>query len=141
MVVRYSEEQAQTLRDTVHPVVRDMHDATGLWERLPLGSPLTEVDAKLHEYISQFSAPRASWLGGNSITLDRNFLRANLPQSFSHLSYRSIDASTVGGLAKAWFGVTYEKKLLHSAFSHIMESIEELRFYRETIFKPHPEGQ
>lgn len=136
MVVHFPAEEVTSLRAAAHPVVQEMHDQTGLWDRLPTGTPLTEVDAKLHEYISQFSEPRTSWLGGNSITLDRNFLRANLPKSFGHLSYRSWDVTTLAGVAQAWYGVSYEKKRLHSAFSDIMESIEELRFYRETIFKP-----
>jgi oligoribonuclease len=138
MVVRYPKEQIESLRNASVPFVQDMHDRTGLWERLPDGVPLAEVDTKLHEYISQFAEPKASWFAGNSITLDRNFLRANLPQSFGHLSYRSIDVSSIGGLARAWYGLGYEKKLLHSAFSDIMESIEELRFYRENIFKSIP---
>jgi oligoribonuclease len=140
MVVHYPKEEIEAIRNASVPFVQQMHDKTGLWDRLPTGTPLAEVDAKLHEYISQFSEPRSSYLGGNSITLDRNFLRANLPQSFGHISYRSIDVSTVAGLAKAWFGVTYEKKLLHAAFSDITESIEELRFYRDTIFKSRPDN-
>lgn len=141
MVIHYPKEEVAKLRNAAVPLVQDMHDKTGLWDRMPSGTPRHEVDEKLHEYISQFSEPRTSWLGGNSITLDRNFLRANLRQSFAHLSYRSIDVSTISGLAKAWFGVTYEKKLLHAAFSDITESIEELRFYRENIFKPTPENK
>lgn len=136
MVVYYPKEDIESLRNASVPFVQDMHGKTGLWEKLPNGTPLAEVDAKLYEYISQFSEKSASRLGGNSITLDRNFLRANLPQSFGHLSYQSIDVSSIAGLAQAWYGVGYEKKLLHSAFSDIMESIEELRFYRDTIFKP-----
>ena len=138
MVVHFTEEEVQRLRTEVSPFVNEMHAKTGLWDRLPTGIPLEEVDARLHEYISQFSEPKTSYVGGNSITLDRNFLRAYLPQSFNHLAYRSIDVSTVGGLAKAWFGQSYEKKYLHAAFSDIMESIEELRFYRDTIFKALP---
>lgn len=138
MVVHYPKDQIESLRNASVPFVQEMHDKTGLWERLPNGTPLSEVDVKLHEYIAQFSEPKSSYLGGNSITLDRNFLRANLPLSFGHVSYRSMDVSTVAGLAKAWFGVSYEKKLLHSAFSDITESIEELRFYRDNIFKPRP---
>jgi len=138
MVIHYPQEQIEALRNASDPFVQQMHDATGLWNRLPEGTPMEEVDAKLHEYISQFSEPRTSSLGGNSITLDRNFLRANLPLSFGHLSYRSLDVSSFSAVAKAWYGVTYEKKLLHSAFSDITESIEELRFYRENIFKEIP---
>lgn len=141
MVVHYPKEQIEALRNASVPFVQEMHDKTGLWERLPDGMPLTDVDAKLHEYIAQFSEPKTSWFAGNSITLDRNFLRANLPQSFAHLSYRSIDVSSFGGVAKAWYGLGYEKKLLHSAFSDITESIEELRFYRNNIFKPISENK
>lgn len=138
MVVHYPKEEIESLRNASVPYVQEMHDRTNLWERLPEGTPLAEVDKKLHEYISQFSKAGTSRLGGNSITLDRNFLRANLPASFGHISYRSIDVSSIAGLANAWYGVAYEKKLLHSAFSDIKESIEELRFYRDTIFKPIP---
>ncbi len=138
MVIQYSKEQAAALRSGANSYVQNMHDTTGLWEKLPQGVPMTEVDEKLHEYLSQFSEKGASWLGGNSITLDRNFLRKNLSDSYSHLSHRSIDSTTVGGLASAWFGISYEKKYSHSAFSDITESIEELRFYRDTIFKPIP---
>lgn len=140
MVVHYPKEQIESLRNASVPFVQEMHDKTGLWERLPNGTPLKDVDAKLHEYIAQFSAPKTSLMGGNSITLDRNFLRANLPQSFGHISYQSIDVSSFGAVAKAWYGITYKKKLLHSAFSDITESIEELRYYRETIFKPAPQS-
>lgn len=135
MVIHYPQEQVASLKAACNPYVQEMHEKTGLWERLPDGTPLEQVDSKLHEYISQFSEPGKSYLGGNSITLDRNFLRAYLPTSFGHLSYRSFDVSTVAGLAQAWYGVKYEKKLLHAASSDIMESIEELRFYRENIMK------
>jgi oligoribonuclease len=138
MTIRYSPEEVAAIYETSDPYVQNMHKVTGLWEKLPNGTPLAEVDDKLHEYISQFATPKTSWLGGNSITLDRNFLRVNLPQSFGYLSYRSFDVTTVSGLAKAWYGLNYEKKLLHAAFSDIMESIEELRFYRENIFKTIP---
>lgn len=141
MVVHYPVAEVEALRNASVPFVQQMHDKTGLWERLPSGTPLTEVDTKLHEYIAQFSGPKTSRLGGNSITLDRNFLRANLPLAFGHISYQSMDVSSFAGVAQAWYGVTYEKKLLHSAFSDITESIEELRYYRDTIFKPVPKNK
>lgn len=135
--IYYPKQEISILRDQTDPYVVEMHERTGLWDRLLTGKPMEVVDSQLHEYMSQFTSPHDSWLGGNSITLDRNFLQVNLPNSFNHLHHRSIDVTSVNALARAWFGITYEKKTLHTAFSDITESIEELRFYKENIFKKH----
>lgn len=135
-VIHYSETEVENLKASTVPFVVEMHDKTGLWDRLPDGKPRTVVDVELLYYIQQWvPLARSTRLAGNSITLDRNFLTAYLPGVASHLHYRSIDVSTLAGLAQYWSRtpVKYEKKTLHSAFDDINESIEELRFLRKEV--------
>lgn len=137
-VVRYSPEEVQELRSKTSEYVLNMHEATDLWSKLPEGKPLEQIDREALAYIKQFvPEQRSARFAGNSITLDRNFMNRNLPDTFSHIHYRSFDVSTVAGLAQMWGGeeIVYQKKTLHSAFSDITESIEELRYLRTKAFK------
>lgn len=134
--VYYPAPVSQLLREKAIPIVKTMHDNTGLWDRLPNGKLLSTVDQELKSYISQFAPePRTSWLGGNSITLDRDFMRHFLPGVYNHLHYRSVDVTSIAGPADWWYGESFPKQKKHDAFSDILESIEELRYLRRTIFK------
>jgi oligoribonuclease len=78
-------------------------------------------------------------LCGNSIATDRRFLAAYLPEIEEWLHYRSIDVSTVKELCRRWYPAEYaavpQKKGGHRALDDIRESIEELKYYRQAIFK------
>ena len=88
-------------------------------------------------------------LCGNSIGTDRRFLAAQLPEVEDYLHYRSVDVSTLKELAKRWnpaiLGGAPRKAEGHRALDDIRESVEELRYYRETFTigaapKPAPPG-
>lgn len=130
----YDAEEVKLIKEQANSYVQEMHTNTGLWDRLPEGKPMSQVDIELHAYISQFAPEvRQAWLGGNSITLDRNFINTNLPLTGEHLHYRSVDVTSWAGPAEWWYGFQQEKKTLHEAFSDIKESIEELRAIRDAI--------
>ena len=78
-------------------------------------------------------------LCGNSIGTDRRFLAAHLPAIEEYLHYRSVDVSTIKELARRWYpGLLDEltrKQTSHRALDDIRESIDELRAYRERIFR------
>jgi oligoribonuclease len=78
-------------------------------------------------------------LCGNSIGTDRRFLATHLPEVEDYLHYRSIDVSTVKELARRWYPGAYtrapKKDGGHRALEDIKESVAELRYYRESIFK------
>ena len=59
-----------------------------------------------------------------------------MPDLVNYLHYRMIDVSTIKELARRWYPSTprYEKKGAHLALDDILESIEELRYFREHIF-------
>lgn len=137
-VIHYPYAEIAEMRDNAAPVVQEMHDKTGLWNKLPSGLPMTTVDSRLQEYIAQFVAANESWLGGNSLFLDRSFLKENLPLTFGHLHYRDLNVTSWAGPVRWWAGAQFRKKTTHEAMSDIRESIEEMRFFRRMLFPGRP---
>jgi len=130
--------------DAMVPVVRQMHEDSGLTEAVRAAS-LTVADAEqqLLAYIQQF-VPEAGKapLCGNSIATDRGFLARDMPALDAFLHYRMIDVSSVKELARRWYPRAYynapAKQGGHRALADIRESVEELRYYRATVFVPQP---
>ena len=122
-------------------VVRTMHTTSGLLEAISTSTlSLEDAGRQTLEFIcGHVPEPRSVPLCGNSIGTDRRFLAAYLPDIENHLHYRSVDVSAVKELAKRW----YPKEVAHAprkagghrAMDDIRESVAELRYYRETIFK------
>ena len=122
-------------------VVRTMHTKSGLLAAID-ASTVTRADAAaatlafLRDHIP---APSTVPLCGNSIGTDRRFLCAQMPEIDRFLHYRSVDVSTVKELARRWypeaFAAAPKKVGSHRALGDIKESIAELRFYRQAVFK------
>lgn len=116
------------------------HSASGLVERVR-ASTTTEADAEaqLLAFLEQHTQPRQAPLAGNSVHQDRRFLRRWLPRVDAHLHYRIVDVSTVKELARRWyprqFAQVPPKREAHRALEDIRESIAELRWYREHVFR------
>ncbi len=77
-------------------------------------------------------------MAGNSIGGDRDYIRRLLPQFHSHFHYRNIDVSSIKEIARRWFPDAFRgaprKKLAHRVLDDIKDSIQELQFYRSTVF-------
>ena len=124
-------------------VVRTMHTTSGLLDELPSGVTLEEAEAEVLVYVRQFvPEPGKAPLAGSSVYTDRGFITRDLPALDAHLHYRLVDVSSVKELARRWFPRAYynspEKRGGHRALADILESIDELRYYREAIFVPQP---
>ncbi|KAI8833120.1 ribonuclease H-like domain-containing protein [Chytriomyces cf. hyalinus JEL632] len=82
---------------------------------------------------------RVGLLAGNSVHMDKEFLRKDMPALLSHLHYRLVDVSTVKELLARWnpelLDKAPRKKMSHRALDDIRESIEELRYYKACAFK------
>jgi oligoribonuclease len=118
--------------------VRAMHTASGLIEASTID--LTEAGSQTLAFIKEHvPEPRTVPLCGNSIGTDRRFLARYLPEIEDHLHYRSVDVSSIKELARRWYPEVLEKAPdkggTHRALDDIRESIAELRFYRETVFR------
>jgi len=122
-------------------VVREMHGTSGLTEAVRR-SQLSAGDAEklvLEFVTSHVPEPGHAPLAGNSVHADRAFLRKHMPALEAWFHYRNVDVSTVKELARRWYPEvmenTPEKGGGHRALADIRESIKELKYYRETLFK------
>lgn len=136
--IHYSTDEVEEMKQTTDEYVVNMHNATNLWNLLPVeGVPMEEAEQKLLAHLREFvPEAKTARIAGNSITLDRNFLRKNMRKLFEHLHYRSFDASTISGLAEtlAPKALLYQKpKSTHEAMQDIRDSVDEMRYYRELI--------
>jgi oligoribonuclease len=128
----------------MEPVVREMHGRSGLLPAIAASTlTLEEAGQQTLEFIkAQVPQPRTVPLCGNSIGTDRRFLAAQLPEIENWLHYRSVDVSTVKELCRRWYPGTLRgaptKKTSHRALYDIRESVEELAYYRRTIFATPP---
>lgn len=120
------------------------HGESGLIERVKQ-SPLLDADAEaqLIAFIdAHVGAKDRPILSGSSIHQDRRFIHRYMPKLDRRLHYRMVDVSTVKELARRWYPQALAqmppKRESHRALDDIRESIDELRYYRRTIFLPPP---
>ena len=115
------------------------HSRTGLIDKVK-ASRLTaeEVENELLAFLVQHVPKHTSPMCGNSICQDRRFLARHMPKLEAYFHYRNLDVSTLKELAKRWkpeIAKGLVKQGKHEALADIYESVEELRYYRETLFK------
>ena len=128
--------QPQEVLDGMDSWNKSTHAKSGLIERVR-ASRLTEADAERQAiaFLAAHVPASASPMCGNSICQDRRFLARWMPGLEAHFHYRNLDVSTLKELAKRWKpdlkGFAKEGK--HEALADILESIEELRFYRKNV--------
>lgn len=124
--------------------VRQMHAASGLSEEWASGTTLADAEAQVLAYIREHvPEARTAPMAGNTICTDRSFLARDMPELEAHVHYRNVDVSSIKELARRWYPRAYNnsprKAGNHRALIDIRESIEELRYYRETIFTNVPQ--
>ncbi|MDR1427508.1 MAG: oligoribonuclease [Bifidobacteriaceae bacterium] len=129
--------------DAMISLVRDMHSNSGLLAELPHGVSIAEAEARVLDYVRAWVpvAGKAP-LAGNSVSTDRQFIDRDMPTFGSFLHYRTIDVSSIKELSRRWFPRIYfhapEKDGNHRALGDILDSIDELRYYRAALFVPEP---
>ncbi len=129
---------------TMDDVVRDMHTQSGLLVALESATTTIEEAEQLAlDYVRGFIPERRKApLCGNSIATDRSFIARYLPRLDDHLHYRMVDVSSIKELSRRWFPRVYfnapPKTGGHRALADIVDSINELRYYRATVFVPEP---
>jgi oligoribonuclease len=131
--------QPDALLARMVPFVKEMHETTGLTERVKKSRvDLMVAERKLLERVAGWCAYPAV-LCGNTIGQDKRFVDQWMPGLSGYLSYRTIDVTSVKLLAKAWYGdeAVFEKPVKgeHDALVDIKNSIAELSHYRATVFK------
>uniref|UniRef100_A0A131YQ81 Probable oligoribonuclease n=1 Tax=Rhipicephalus appendiculatus TaxID=34631 RepID=A0A131YQ81_RHIAP len=118
---------------------KEQHGKSGLTEACRR-SHLTvkEAQDQLCAYVGGLVTPGQCPLAGSTVYVDRRFLQRDMPRLDALLHYRIVDVSTIKELARRWFREEYYQALKlktasHRAMPDILESIEELKFYRKKI--------
>jgi oligoribonuclease len=126
--------------ETMVPYVRDMHASSGLTDAVRASTvTLGEAEELVLDYVKRHVPDaKTAPLCGNSIATDRGFIARDMPALDEHLHYRMIDVSSIKELARRWYPRVYyaqpAKGLAHRALADIRESVQELIYYRQTLF-------
>ena len=115
------------------------HGRSGLIDRVK-ASTVSEADAEtaLIAFLKHFVPAGKSPMCGNTICQDRRFMARGMPKLEAFFHYRNLDVSTLKELCKRWkpeIAGGFKKHQKHTALADIIESIEELRYYREHFIK------
>ncbi|XP_032085952.1 oligoribonuclease, mitochondrial [Thamnophis elegans] len=132
--------QPDELLDGMSDWCKEHHGKSGLTKAVKESTvSLRQAEYEFLSFIRQQTPPGVCPLAGNSVHADKKFLDKHMPQFMKHLHYRIIDVSTVKELCRRWYPEDYEaapkKSAAHRALDDIRESIKELHFYRNHIFK------
>jgi oligoribonuclease len=123
--------------------VRTMHQSSGLLDQLDDGITLQEAEQQVLAYVREHCAEGSRPpLAGNTVATDRAFIARDMKDLDAFLHYRIVDVSSIKELSRRWYPRAYfaapAKRGNHRALADILESIEELRYYRAAIFVPAP---
>jgi oligoribonuclease len=117
----------------------NQHTKSGLVKRCEEeGISEQEAEAMTVEFLKEYVKPNTSAMCGNSICQDRRFLYRYMPNLENFFHYRNLDVSTLKILAKAYdTGIEekMKKSLQHRALGDVLESIDELKLYKDNFLK------
>jgi len=115
------------------------HAESGLIQRVRESKTnAADAEAETLKFLMQWVPAKASPICGNSICQDRRFLYRYMPTLEAYFHYRNLDVSSIKELVARWAPYLkdgFSKKATHRALHDIIESIEELKYYREHFFK------
>jgi oligoribonuclease len=95
-----------------------------------------EAELQTLAFLEKWVQAGASPLCGNSVAQDRRFLYRHMSELEAFFHYRIIDVSTLKELVRRWYGAVAPPKAgAHRALDDILESIAELRWYRQAVFR------
>ncbi len=139
VIIKPSDEALAGMSD----FVRNMHEKSGLLPELAHGITMAEANKIVLDYLRTYVPQKGKApLAGNTIGTDRSFIARDLPEVEAWAHYRNVDVSSIKELARRWYPQVMHhapgKHGNHRALADIMESIEELRYYREALFVPQP---
>ncbi len=129
--------QPDSLLDGMDEWNQSHHGSSGLVKRVKESSfSAAQAEAETIAFLEQYVPKGASPMCGNSICQDRRFMAREMPTLEDYFHYRNLDVSTLKELAARWKPEVLDqltKKGAHLALDDILDSIEELQFYRNTI--------
>jgi oligoribonuclease len=135
----YVIHQDDAVLDAMDSWNQSTHGRSGLIDKVKSSTATeAEVEAAVLAFVREHVPPRVSPMCGNTICQDRRFLARFMPELEDWFHYRNLDVSTLKELVRRWKpelmkGIPKEGR--HEALADILESIDELRYYREHFLK------
>lgn len=135
LAIHHSDE----ILDAMDDWNRRQHGNSGLADRVRSSRVTTaEAERRTIEFLQDYILPGASPMCGNSICQDRRFMARLMPDLERYFHYRNVDVSTIKELARRWYpqvAAGLSKGGAHLALDDIRDSINELRYYRDSLFR------
>lgn len=135
----YAIHQSDELLDRMDAWNKGTHGKSGLIDRVKASHVTEEMaEAALIKFLRSYVNKGKSPLCGNTIGQDRRFMVKYMPKLEAFLHYRNIDVSTLKELARRWrpeLVEGFKKAQKHTALADILESVEELKYYRKHFLK------
>uniref|UniRef100_I1P095 Exonuclease domain-containing protein n=2 Tax=Oryza glaberrima TaxID=4538 RepID=I1P095_ORYGL len=138
--------QKKDLLDNMDEWCKTHHAASGLTQRV-LQSTISEHDAETQvlDFVKKHVGSSPPLIAGNSVYVDLLFLKNYMPQLAAIFSHVIVDVSSIMALCIRWYPKerkrTPRKGKKHRAMNDIKESIAELKYYKDNIFKPQKSKQ
>ncbi|MBF0263832.1 MAG: oligoribonuclease [Gammaproteobacteria bacterium] len=138
--------QPSEIMDNMNEWCVKQHGESGLTAKI-LASDVSieEAEQQTLDFIKQYVPAGVSPLCGNSIGQDRKFLLNEMSELEAYFHYRNYDVSAVKEMLKRWSPKSFkgecqgipkfEKMGKHLALDDIIDSINELKHYRQYFFK------
>jgi oligoribonuclease len=131
--------QSEETLDKMDAWNKGTHGRSGLIDRVRASTVSEEqAEAALIAFLKQFVPAGKSPMCGNTICQDRRFMARTMPKLESFFHYRNLDVSTLKELCRRWkpeLVSGFKKHQKHTALADIIESVEELKYYREHFIK------
>jgi oligoribonuclease len=132
--------QSESVLNAMDDWNRNQHGRSGLAARV-LASDIDAATAERRtlDFLAVWVDAKRSPMCGNSICQDRRFLARHMPALEAFFHYRNLDVSTLKELAMRWMPAVSEgfrKNSSHLALEDVRDSIRELQYYRERLFRP-----
>ena len=115
------------------------HTRSGLLDRVRESKvTIMEAEEIMLDFAMTHVPPQKSPMCGNTICQDRRFLARYMPALEKYFHYRNLDVSVLKELARLWRPSIlqgFKKNAQHLALADVLESIEELKYYRNCFLK------
>lgn len=131
--------QPERILETMDDWSTKHHEESGLLSEVRSSHvSISEAESRIIAHITSI-VPKSEEapLCGSSITYDRLMIIKHMPGLAMKLHYKNIDVSSIKELAHRWAPEMeeFKKGKKHRALPDICESIAELRYYKERLFR------
>ena len=127
--------QPSSIMDAMDNWNTQHHGDSGLTVRVASSSHgVRDAEVETLEFLRQYVGEGKSPMCGNSICQDRRFMARLMPELEAFFHYRNLDVSTLNELVNRWKPEIldgFSKKSAHLALDDILDSINELKHYRD----------